>query len=200
MKALSIITEKVDFWDNLLSKFNPQLSTIEFIGTVSVFSFHFESEKELGENWEVITNSIAAYYQSEFDDDTREFERWNIYILFLVKEKISNQLKFKIENDKFSSRKIVQDNAKDNVNVKLIKTLIEKYIIVSDLNISELDYLKSSGKIDRYSNDSKIYELIESSNLKSFGRGKDKEELDNLYQQIIKEIKYEIQESRNTGF
>jgi hypothetical protein len=188
MKALSIITEKVDFLDNSLSQFNPQLSKIEFIGTISVFSFFFESEKELDENWERITNSIAVYYQSEFEDETREFERWNIYILFLIKESVSTQLKYKIENDKFSSRKIIQDNISDSNS---ISELISKHVINNDIDISIID--NNTDNINpTYSNDSKIYGLVESSNLKISGRGTNKNELDNLYQQIIKEVKNEI--------
>lgn len=199
MKALLEI-KKVDYMESLFSKFNPQLSTIEFIGTVSVFSFFFESEKELDENWEIITSSIAAYYQSELDDDTKEFERWNIYILFLVKENVNNQLKYKIENDKFSSRKIVQDNMLDTINEDSISQLIRMHIINDDLNISESsDIAEPTDPILAYSNNSKTYQLIESSNLKISGRATDKEELASLYQQIIKEISNEIQESRNTS-
>ncbi|BES62690.1 ABC-three component system middle component 1 [Dysgonomonas capnocytophagoides] len=199
MKA-SLEIRNIDFLENLFSKFKPQLSNIEFIGTVSVFSFFFESEKELDDNWEVITSSIAAYYQSEFDDDTMEFERWNIYILFLVKKNVSNQLKYKIENDKFSSRKIIQDNISDSINIDSISQLIQGHIINNDLDISEpIDIIEQSIG-STYSNNSKIYKLVENSNLKISGRSIDKEELDSLYQQIIKEINDEIQEGRNTSF
>lgn len=191
MKAL-LDVENIDFLEHLFPRFKPQLSKIDFIGTISIFSFFFESEKELYDNWEVITSSIAAYYQSELDDETKEFERWNIYIIFFVRVNVSNQLKYKIENDKFSSRKIVKDNISDSINTNLISKLISEHIVNSDLDISKLDNMEQIDVNSTYSNDSKIYKLIENSNLKISGRNTDKEELENLYQQIIKEVKDEI--------
>ncbi len=196
----SLITEKVGFLDELFPEFNPMLSKIEFIGTVSVFSFIIESEDLLNRNWESITNTIASYYQSKFEEEEKEFERWNIYIFFIIKEEVSTQLKYKIENDKFSSRKIVQDKMLDTINTDSISQLILGHIVNSDLDITELNNIMEYSSISStYSHDSKIYKLIEDSSLKISGRGTSKEELDGLYQQIIKEIKDEIQESRNTS-
>lgn len=196
----SLITEKLDFLDELYPTFNPLLSKIEFIGTVSVFSFIFDSENMLSQNWESITGTIASYYQSKIEDKGRDFECWNIYILFIVKEEVSTQLKYKIENDKFSSRKIVQDKMSNSINADLISQLIWEHIVNSDLDISEPAEIIESTSIDStYSTNSKIYQLIENSNLIISGRGTDKEELDGLYQQIIKEISNEIQEGRNTS-
>lgn len=190
---LSLTTENVDFLNELFPTLNPLLSKIEYIGTVSVFSFIFESEGILNQNWESITSTIAAYYQSQFEEEGKEFERWNIYILFIIKDEVSTQLKYKIENDKFSSRKIVQDRMFDSIDASLIARLILEHIINSDLNIFELDKTEKSHNISStYSNDSRIYKLIENSDLKISGRATDKEELDNLYQQIIKEINNEI--------
>lgn len=197
---ISLITEKLDFLDELYPTFNPLLSKIEFIGTVSVFSFIFDSENMLSQNWESITGTIASYYQSKIEDEGRDFECWNIYILFIVKEEVSTQLKYKIENDKFSSRKIVQDKMSNSINADLISQLIWEHIVNSDLDISEPAEIIESTSIDStYSTNSKIYQLIENSNLKISGRGTDKEGLDSLYQQIIKEISNEIQEGRNTS-
>lgn len=196
----SLITEKVGFLDELFPEFDPMLSKIEFIGTVSVFSFIIESEDLLNRNWESITSTIASYYQSKFEEEGKEFERWNIYIFFIIKEEVSTQLKYKIENDKFSSRKIVQDKMLETINTDSISQLILGHIVNSDLDISELTNIMEYSSISStYSHDSKIYKLIEDSSLKISGRGTSKEELDGLYQQIIKEIKDEIQESRNTS-
>lgn len=196
----SLTTENVSFLDELFPAFNPLLSKIEFIGTVSIFSFIFESENMLSQNWYPIIGTIASYYQSKLEEEGKDFERWNIYVLFLVKEKVSTQLKYKIENDKFSSRKIVQDKMFNTINVDTISKLIWEHIVNSDLDISEITgIIEPTNTSPIYSNNSKIYQLVENSNLKISGRGTDKEELDSLYQQIIKEIGNEIQESRNTS-
>ncbi|MDR3047411.1 MAG: hypothetical protein LBU51_07350 [Bacteroidales bacterium] len=199
MKASLITTENIDFLDELFPQFIPQLSKTELVGTISVFSFFFENENLLNDNWESITSSIGSYYQSEFEDEEKEFERWNIYILFIVKEPVSTQLKYKIENDKFSSRKIVQDKMIIFLDKDSIHRLIEEHIINNDLDGSILENHEAYNSKSSYSNNSKIYGLIENSNLTVSGKGTDREGVENLYQQIIKEVENEIQESRNTG-
>lgn len=198
MKA-SLITNNVEFLNNLFSEFTPFPLRVNFMGEISVFSFLFETEDYLNDNWGKITSSIASYYQSVFENEENEFERWNIYILFLVKNSVGIQLKYKIENDKFSSRKIIIDNVKEDLNKDLVTGLIAKYIINSDLVMSGFENSNAYRGDAIYSNDSKIYQLIDNSNLKISGRGANKVELDSLYQQIIKEINDEIQEGRNTG-
>ena len=195
----SLITDNVKFLSNLFSEFTPFPLRVNFMGEISIFSFLFETEDYLNDNWDKITSSIASYYQSVFENEENEFERWNIYILFLVKNSVGIQLKYKIENDKFSSRKIVIDNIKEDLNKDLVTGLIAKHIINSDLDVSNFENSNAYRSDAIYSNDSKIYQLIENSNLKFFGRGANKEKLDSLYQQIIKEISDEIQKSRDTS-
>jgi len=198
MKA-SLITDNVEFLNNLFSEFTPFPLRVDFMGEISVFSFLFETEDYLNDNWGKITSSIASYYQSAFENEENEFERWNIYILFLVKNSVGIQLKYKIENDKFSSRKIVVDNINANLDVDFVTSLIAKHIINSDLDMTDFGNINDYKRDVIYSNDSKIYQLIGNSNLKISGRGANKEELDDLYQQIIKQINDEIQKSRNTS-
>ena len=203
MKA-SLEFENVEFLERFFPEFKPQLSKVQFIGTISVFSFFFESEADLTDKWESITSSIAVNYQSEFEDEELEFERWNIYILFVVKGRVGSQLKYKIENDKFSSRKIIQDNFEEALNPDSISELIQKHIVHIDLNKSVIDNNDISDAIPSYSSNSTVYKLIESylsndsgkrvSRGANKGTGKDtgEEYLDELYQQIIKEIEDEI--------
>ena len=75
-----------------------------------VFSALLENELDLEKLWTKLTNAIAVFFQGELE---KEIEIWNIYILFLVKEKVSRDLKYRIEQDKYSTRKIVLDNIKD---------------------------------------------------------------------------------------
>lgn len=203
MKA-SLEFEKVEFLERFFPEFKPQLSKLQFIGTISVFSFFFESEADLNDKWESITSSIAVNYQSEFEDEELEFERWNIYLFFVVKGSVDSQLKYKIENDKFSSRKIIQDNIEEALNLDALSELIQKHIIHSDLNKSVIDNGDKCDVITSYSSYTTIYKLIESYHSndsgkmvgrganKGSGKGAHEEDLDELYQQIIKEIEDEI--------
>jgi hypothetical protein len=185
MKTSLITTENVDFLDDMFPQFRPQLSKVEFVGTVSVFSFFFESENDLNEKWKTITNAIAAYYQSAFEGKESEFERWNIYILFLVKEAVDNRLKTKIENDKFSSRKIVQDTVSDTYHNELIHQLIKEYIIIDDISRSTSENQPSVDRATGYSSDSEIFRIIENSELQVTGRRMHKRDIEPLYQKII---------------
>ena len=200
MNTSSITIENVDFLNDMFPQFSPRLSKVNYIGAVSVFTFSFESENDLYENWKAVTNAIATYYQSEFEDDETEFERWNIYIFFVVKEPVAARLKYKIENNKFSSRKTVQDNVSANVDLELIEQLIKEYIINDDISITASENIKTDDRQSVYINDSEIYETIDNSNLKVLGKKEKKEEIENLYQQILKKIAHEIQESRNSRF
>ena len=211
MKA-SLEFESVEFLERFFPEFKPQLSKVQFIGTISVFSFFFESEAYLNDKWESITSSIAVNYQSEFEDEEQEFERWNIYIFFVVKGSVDSQLKYKIENDKFSSRKIIQDNIEEALNPNSISELIQKHIVHSDLNKSVIDNGDISDAILSYSSNSTVYKIIESYHSNDSGkrvsrgankgssrrvsRGIGEDDLNELYQQIVKEIEDETLNSQ----
>jgi len=192
MKTSLITTENIDFLDSMFPQFKPQLSKINFIGTVSAFSFFFDSENDLNEKWKAITNSIATYYQAEFEGEETDFERWNIYIFFLVKEPVGTQLKYKIENNKFSSRKIVQDNVPTVTDEDLLPQLINEYIINDDINMATSENIETADRPSGYSNATEIYEIIDSSRLRASGKKPaTKDEIDALYQQIVKTIEHE---------
>jgi len=191
----SLITDKHAFLHKLFSRFSPVLLKVEFVGDISVFAFTFDDESDLSDNWMKVTSSVAACYQSTFEGEQSDFERWNIYILFLVKTPVGSQLKYKIESNKFSSRKIVHENASAQRGLDYLQTLIDEYVVANDINIVEQPTSRSSESACATTSDSKIYRLIDHSRLKTAELQNDGEALDELYQQILKEIKDEIQES-----
>lgn len=89
----------------------------------NIFCLTTEKQNLLLAEWENIVSNVAGNFQIDFET---EFEKWNLYIMFFVKEKCSKALKYKIENDKFSSRKIVIDNFTgiENDYSKIIKSRI----------------------------------------------------------------------------
>lgn len=100
---------------------------------INVF-FLVASEKFIEDNWKVFSNVIAAKFQnSEYMSQNKEFEKWNFYIIYVAKEKLSKELKNKIENDRFSSRKIVEDNFLETFNQDAANNLIVKHITNTDL-------------------------------------------------------------------
>lgn len=82
------------------------------------------TEKELRDYWIDFRNQLIQEHQIEEKED---FTRWNFYLFYVVndKNKINRSLKYEVEHDTISSRKIVvnADDAKQG-----FQTLIDKYI------------------------------------------------------------------------
>jgi len=98
-----------------------------------IFSIYL-TESELIESWENLRNDIALYFQSHLE---KEIELWNIYIIFFIENKIEQiELKYKVENDHYSARKMVLDNVGDiNNNQEKLKSFIMKKLF--ELKIPE---------------------------------------------------------------
>lgn len=116
---------------NIKSEFSEitlEYKEIELGGIVPAFFINLDNESILREKWSQISEYIAIHFQSTLKN---EYSIWNIYLFFILKEEVSSEIKYRIENDTFSSRKIVISPIKD------IKTIIRENIINDDLNINE---------------------------------------------------------------
>lgn len=82
------------------------------------------TETELSRDWRSIRNYVATEYQTADIDD---FKRWNFYIFYLVDNmnKIDRSLKYEIEHDTISSRKIIVDWSEFDSDEN---KLVDKYI------------------------------------------------------------------------
>lgn len=96
--------------------------------------FFLEADKAtINDSWKRFSNMVAANYQnSEYMSD-KEFDRWNFYIIYISKDNLSKELKNKIENDKFSSRKVVEDSYENEFNDDEANRLIIRHITNADL-------------------------------------------------------------------
>lgn len=83
------------------------------------------TEDELRETWRNYRNDFAVEFQT---DDIDEFERWNFYLFYVVDNKnaIDRSLKYEIEHDTISSRKIVV--SKDELQDENGESLVMRYI------------------------------------------------------------------------
>lgn len=80
--------------------------------------------------WENVSKEIALKYQSKLET---VYEKWNLYIIYITNDVTSKELKNRIENDKFSSRKIVEDSFGKEFNDDEANRLIVKHITNADL-------------------------------------------------------------------
>ena len=84
------------------------------------------SEEVLKERWIQISNFIAIQFQNKLDT---EFERWNIYLFYRIGNIVSRELHYSIENDTFSSRKII-------VGMRQSKSeIIDEHILNKDMAV-----------------------------------------------------------------
>ena len=110
---------------------------------------------DLEEEWIMIRDDIAMKYQRSLTDD---FERWNFYLFYVVEdiESLRRNLKFKIEHNTLSSRKIII-SAKEIEGNDIPEYLIHKYLCYTIETENAVD-----GK--PFVKDDKVVELIEQNN------------------------------------
>lgn len=150
-----------------------------------VFCFKCENDSLLNEKWEDITSYLACNFQTGFET---EFEKWNFYLLFFLENTCPVDLKYEIENDKFSSRKLVLDNYPSKS--RDYKTIIKNKIFDLDIDLSKEKILTDTKNIE---NKSEVIKLINASGsvLSSDGRSQEKE-LNSLYEELFQIYRDEI--------
>lgn len=100
---------------------------VNFGGTIPVFFINIKEEEPLRSQWKTVTEFIALNFQSSLKN---EFSVWNVYLFFIMPDAISDELKYVIENDTFSSRKIVITPEIE------IDAIIKEHILNTDLSIT----------------------------------------------------------------
>ena len=123
--------------------------------TIDIFVTEPMSVADLEEEWKKIRDDIAKKYQRSL---TNDFERWNFYLFYVVEdiESLRRNLKFKIEHNTLSSRKIII-SAKEIEGNDIPEYLIHKYLCYTIETENAVD-----GK--PFVKDDKVVELIEQNN------------------------------------
>ena len=129
---------------------------------IFIFSIYCNEQDDVTSSYEDLRDYIALYFQSQILE--KNVERWNLYIYFLVGSSVDSELKFTIEQDKYSSRKIVKDCLKikpnleqtskiiysDLFNLDITSNRIEDKPLEESLNKNDKDFLS---RIDKYDAD-----------------------------------------------
>ncbi|TBU98896.1 hypothetical protein DNJ95_06500 [Stutzerimonas kirkiae] len=82
--------------------------------------------------WGQIASIIAYEFQAKLDN---KLEAWNIYLVFIVSDPVSKSIKYQIENDKFSMRKLVVGDVRADFS---IEDFLNNELLGADLNIKEV--------------------------------------------------------------
>ncbi|QWG36728.1 ABC-three component system middle component 1 [Bacillus mycoides] len=118
-----------------------------------VFSCHYDLEEELKIHYKSVNDIIAFEFQRKLMLDV---EKWNLYIFFFINEKISEELKTLIEQNKYATRKIVYDNISKELSNDEIKEVILNKLFLLDLSPEDLSNTE---------NDSTLQEIISNKDL-----------------------------------
>ena len=123
------MSEIIDQLREVFPEVQPSLISETVLGSTPVFVFVVPDANYLAEKWEKIRNVVAAGYQGNLKRD-QLFEKWNVYIFYICGDEVPWQLRGIIENDKFSSRKIVISGPEARTDIAL---LIGKYITGAEI-------------------------------------------------------------------
>lgn len=119
-----------DFKKEIESSFNGisffDFGEIFFGGKIIICFVMFKTNQYLNLEWKSFNNYITAKYTPNFKDD---YSKWNSYLFYLCQSDISKSLKYEIENNKFSTRKIVIEIEVPVIDNDIINSIISEHIV-----------------------------------------------------------------------
>lgn len=106
MVRLLPVNKDLSYLKSEFEEFDFELLATEGNEHISCIVCSSDNIEAIAERWEHVVGSVAGTYQASLTD---EFSKWNIYLVFFTKYPLDIPLKYRIENNKFSMRKIVID-------------------------------------------------------------------------------------------
>lgn len=117
-----------------------RLGRIVFGGDIIICFVQFEGDDGLAENWKQFNSFVTAEYITTLSD---EFSRWNFYILYVSNSIVTRQVKYEIENDKFSTRKIVIEGLEGELTDACKDEMIKEHITNANILIAHVTEQKA---------------------------------------------------------
>jgi hypothetical protein len=103
-----------------------------FGGIIPILFVRFNSLDALKTHWKDFNSHIATEYITLIKD---EYSRWNFYIFYFSDVEVPKSVKYEIENNKFSSRKIVIKNC-EAISETEIENVISEHITNTNIQIN----------------------------------------------------------------
>lgn len=150
-----------------------------FGGIIPLIFVSFKSLDDLKNNWKDFNGQITNDIVLELKE---EYSRWNFYIFFFSKEIVPKSLNYEIENNKFSSRKIVIEQC-EVISDEVINKSISEHITNDNIQVNV-----ESKIISKFKKDSSLSKIIDKLSLNK----KNDDDLLNALIQIENSYKYEI--------
>jgi len=98
-----------------------------------LFSTIYDTVQELQDQYKILRDHVAISFQSRTLD--KPAERWNLYILYFVKEQVPQDIKQIILQDKFSARKLICSVGHNILSEKFMSEQVTKTLM--DIDIPE---------------------------------------------------------------
>lgn len=144
-------------------------------GKVHLFFIECLNEKEIDQKWEELGSWIAGNFQTKLET---EFEMWNLYLFYIIPSSIDPKLKYMIENDTFSSRKIVIEGEIG------YEEIIKEHITNTDLDLGNIIQIPSGN--DEIKKDPDLEKILKGKILKDKRRT---QEVPFVFNQLVDLIK-----------
>ena len=103
-----------------------------FGGIIPILIVRFNTLDVLKKHWKDFNSHIATEFNTSLKD---EYSRWNFYIFYFSDVKVPKSVKYEIENNKFSSRKIVIENC-ESISDAEIENVISEHITNDNIQIN----------------------------------------------------------------
>lgn len=107
------------------------IGKVQYGGEVIVCIVKFEDDTILTNKWKEFNSYLTAKFISTVKDD---YSKWNFYIFYISESILGKSVKYEIENNKFSSRKIVIEDVK-SITEKEINLFISEHITNDNIQI-----------------------------------------------------------------
>lgn len=123
------------------------LGKVHYGGKVIVCIVKFKDDSTLINHWKEFNSYLTAKFVPTVKDD---YSRWNFYIFYFSESILGKAIKYEIENNRFSSRKILIENSK-SITKNLIEDVIIEHITNDNIEINvenkETSTFKKNDKI-----------------------------------------------------
>jgi hypothetical protein len=109
-----------------------ELIELTFGGQIIAGFVRFKDSHSLSKNWKDLNGYLSVNFISNISDD---FSKWNFYLFYVESERVAKAVKYEIENNKFSSRKIVIDGCDESLTKGRLTKFIASYITNSSIEL-----------------------------------------------------------------
>lgn len=159
------IDGKEEIYNKIGESFNIKsviIGNLMFGDNIPVIFIQFSNLNDLEKFWKEFNSFMTAEYLIKLKN---EFSKWNSYVFYLSESIIEKPLKYEIENNKFSTRKIIVESINTTIDTSILENILSEHIINDNI-----EFKVESQEIDTFSKNEAIELALEST---SFNKSND---------------------------